>query len=557
MKVFPYIQSVKVFCKKTRAFGPKQKGQKDPGVPRTFGPGTSVTIFSIIKVMRRFLSISWTIYFLLAGGIAWSGPIKIGKNTLLQYIKEGKLYFPPKGYFHNEFSAQAIADAIGQSYKDWEKYSIDADALKRQLEEINNQSYRRIPDYTGDDFFDYDAGESSENIPSVKAIVSKPEMPDFHPISLDEIKDMPDILDLYEIAPQNTRDKSPKELQEIIQNVHGALISNMLFREDVLKDASKMMVAYPFETRPMDEIFMESAALFYARPDDILPIDFQFSPVQTQLRDKLELQEDFYFNILPYSYLILTSGRIEPNYLEESIRYYFLTLAVPGVSLDKKIRSLTMLSFLLNNGDFVNGRPAADAILDSVYHSFSNPPWTVDYAAGMALLNLGAPQKIQELLKWRLQLDARRGKRTPGIAWLYGKVFGEYDFHVQDLGAFPHMMPDSKEEMTIMLRELDNIRSHIEPGFEALMWKLSTLKDIVVFLQLKGCIAQVIPPGQAKDDPEDETSPEGKIKIAPEIKPESGKNIFPEERKNTPPKGGNTDPEPKEDTDPEPVEDID
>lgn len=274
--------------------------------------------------------------------------------------------------------------------------------------------------------------------------------------------------------------------------------------------------------------------------------------METQLRDKLALQEDFYFNILPYSYLILTSGRIEPNYLEEAVRYYFLTLAVPGVSLDKKIRSLTMLGFLLDKRDFVNDMPAADAILDSVYHNFSNPPWTVDYAAGMALLNLDAPQKIQELLNWRLQQDGRRGKRTPGIAWLYGKVFGEYDFYVQDLGAFPHMMPDSEEEMAAMLRELEEIRSHLEPGFETLMWKLSTLKDVVVFLSLKGCVAQVIPP-EEELDPEGEITLGENINLAPETHVSSGENISPDEKTNTPdkndaPNNGNAGPEPGENT---------
>ncbi len=430
----------------------------------------------------------------------------------LQRMKQTTPSFPP-GYFHNKTDRDALAElAAYDDIRGWEKKRTDTNAayaqLKQQPVEFNTNYEAFLDDY------DENEGAPSMDVPSVKMDIVKPKMPDFHPVPLREIEDRPEILDIYDFAPEDATQKDPEEARRIIGDVNGTLISNMFFRNDLLKDVSKMMVFAPFETRPMDEIFMESAALFYARADDELPVDFQFLPAKEKLRKKLDLQKDFYFDILPYSFLVLTSQRIEPNYLEEAVRYYFLTLSVADIPLHRKIRSLTMLSFLCQPYDRINGIPITDIIIYSLYHDFgNNPPWIVDYAAGMALLNLHAPQKIQDVVQWRRQVDARRGRRTPGIAMLYREIFGKYDFYVQDLGAFPYMQPDSKEDREIALNQLHYIRSKFDAdSFEEMMWRLSDVNDMVVFLNLKGSVAQPIPTSQeTQTEPEDPSAePENK-----------------------------------------------
>ena len=177
----------------------------------------------------------------------------------------------------------------------------------------------------------------------------------------------------------------------------------------------------------------------------------------------------------------------------ESVSYYVLVLSTPGIPLHQKIRALTMLSFLCLPSDTIDDTSMGDVILDSLYNDFEDPPWTVDYAAAMALLNLKHPERFQELIDWRMQLEqekkSRNEERTPGIAWLYNDVFGEYDLLVEELGDFPRLKPDSQKERMAAMRQLVEIRRHIAPGSaEELMWKFSSLEDMVDFLQLKGSI---------------------------------------------------------------------
>lgn len=265
------------------------------------------------------------------------------------------------------------------------------------------------------------------------------------------------------------------------------VISNYLFERDTLRDAQNFLIENPFEKTPMDEIYLESDVVFANLPEGNLPIDYRFLSIEQQVDEELKLQENFYFEEFPNSSLLLVRGRIRPVYLQKSTYFYVLILTRPNRPLYQKIRALTMLGFLGRKGDGL-----ADVILESLKNDFKDPPWTVDYAAGMALLNLGEVEKFDQLVQWRRRIEAGKSQRTPGISWLYRDVFGDYDLYVQELGeGMPYMRPDTPEEWAIATRQLEDIRQHATSMVEEFMWKLESVEDLVEFLDWKGSILRI------------------------------------------------------------------
>lgn len=301
-----------------------------------------------------------------------------------------------------------------------------------------------------------------------------PEKPSF--VTLADIEAHSKEMELWELDPE-------ADMATHTQQV----ISNYLFERDVLKDAQNFLIENPFEKTPMDEVYLESDVVFSSLPEGELPIDYRFWSIEQQVDAKLKMQENFYFEEFPDSSLLLTRGRIRPVHLQNSIYFYVLILTRPNRPLYQKIRALTMLGFLARKGDGM-----ADVILESLKNDFKDPPWTVDYAAGMALLNLGEIEKFDELVQWRRRIEAGKSQRTPGISWLYRDVFGDYDLYVNELGEGMHYMrPDTPEEWAIATQQLQNIRQHATSMVEEFMWKLESVEDLIDFLDWKGSVLRI------------------------------------------------------------------
>jgi hypothetical protein len=313
-------------------------------------------------------------------------------------------------------------------------------------------------------------------------------------LSLKEINENPEEMEIWELDPGDGLDVHTRQT-----------VSNYMFERDVLKDTQEFMLENPFETRLMDDAYLEGDAIFSVLPEEPLPLEFEHLSLEERVNMELNMQQEFYFDELPYSSILLARGYIRRGYLQGAIRYYVLIL-IHNRPLHQKIRALTMLGFLGKKGD-----GEAELILNALKHDFVDPPWTVDYAAGMALLNLGEVEKFEQLVQWRLGIEARKSTRTPGISWLYGKVFGEYDMYVQELGdGMPYMRPDSVEEMEAATRHLQYIRQYATSEPEKIMWKLHNVEDMTNFLNLRGLVLRSDPTGEAQPPAPDTPTPDDK-----------------------------------------------
>ncbi len=298
--------------------------------------------------------------------------------------------------------------------------------------------------------------------------------------SLKEIMEGPQPREIWPVTADNSVADNTKH---VVKNYKYELAENRKLQEFIVES--------PFETRSLDDIYNESHTVFAALPYE--DVDETLS-IEQQEEFKLHLQEEFYFEQFPYSPILLARAYIHPWNVEDAVKYYVTFLAHER-PLPQKLRALTMLGFLGKKGDGV-----ADLILNSLRKDFVNPPWTVDYAAGMALLNLGEVEKFAELVQWRENIEAASKLQTPGISWLYNNVFGEYDFYVQELGGkLLHMRPDSPEEMKIASRHWQAACEQNMSDVEKMMWKLDSLADVVSFLNLKGMAVRTIPASNSTD----------------------------------------------------------
>lgn len=414
-------------------------------------------------------------------------------NSYFQSLKKDPRFFQS---FHLRQPLQLLNSIDGdrEEYKSWEKNPLQFKDVKSSIQPL------RPPQM-----------EDANQIEIEFVRLTPPAKPAF--VSLEDIRN--------DASPANrnfelegefvpTRMKRWKnvkrEVQQREQNPHFKdevdthtlhAVSDYISQISNLKEIQDFLIKEPFETLPLDELYKQSDILFEARPSGTVPADFYFSSPDIQADAALASQEEFYFKVLPGSSLILAPNYIRPTYLYEAVEYYTMVLAHPRRPLHQKIRALTILGFLGSKGDGM-----ADVILECLQHDFVDPPWTVDYAAGVALLNLGEAARFHDLIDWRMGLEAHQSKRTPGIAWLYNEVFASYDVNIEHLGeGIPAMRPETPEEAKITDEQLDYIRRYVTSQFEEMMWNLQDLDELVNFLQLKGLVLRRVNPTSEGETP--------------------------------------------------------
>ena len=420
-----------------------------------------------------------------------AGPLKPIKPIKL--LPHGK--FPMQGYYRNQFRVPDLSALQRNIYKSYEKPS--AVPLTKAFKALDD-SYRPTPTIVPTAQGEWHEVPVEDGLPEETTSVIRlirltpPQTIKF--LSLKEINENPEEMEIWELDPGDGLDVHTRQT-----------VSNYMFERDVLKDTQEFMLENPFETRLMDDAYLEGDAIFSVLPEEPLPLEFEHLSLEERVNMELNMQQEFYFDELPYSSILLARGYIRRGYLQGAIRYYVLIL-IHNRPLHQKIRALTMLGFLGKKGD-----GEAELILNALKHDFVDPPWTVDYAAGMALLNLGEVEKFEQLVQWRLGIEARKSTRTPGISWLYGKVFGEYDMYVQELGdGMPYMRPDSVEEMEAAARHLQYIRQYATSEPEKIMWKLHNVEDMTNFLNLRGLVLRSDPTGEAQPPAPDTPTPDDK-----------------------------------------------
>ena len=319
-----------------------------------------------------------------------------------------------------------------------------------------------------------------------------PEEPVF--ISLEDIRADEEAKKWY-FDIDETLDRYTRGMLDDLDYYTEGLARGFLSDEVDIQITQDFMAEHPFETVPLSTLYEYSDKLFAARPAGRKIRSSNDDEYYRQLDMRMAEQEEFYFKVLPASSLILVRKYIRPQLLEEAVNYYILSILRPHFSFHQKLRALMMLGFFGGKGDGL-----ADMLLKLVKENFKDPPWTVDYAAGMALLNMGEAEKFDQLVQWRKQIEAGKTKHTPGIAWLYGEVFDNYDLYVEELGGImPRMPEDSPEEGKIAMQQLQEVREHIVTTVEEVLWELQDINSLTDFLSLKGCVVRL---GPAEENPQ-------------------------------------------------------
>jgi len=181
---------------------------------------------------------------------------------------------------------------------------------------------------------------------------------------------------------------------------------------------------------------------------------------------------EVYFVTLPNAREWLSHPeKINPKLRRETAGFYlnFLLSRESGAPDAEKrtlflmrLEAMTMLGILGEKGDPVT----ISSILYAVKNQFGeNPSWLVDYTALMALANLGGEEVgILNLMKFRQEKEKTltntdNKAATPGIAWLYTRIFFAYDNGIKQLPIEPpYFAPDSEESMKIAAQELKTAR---------------------------------------------------------------------------------------------------
>ena len=175
--------------------------------------------------------------------------------------------------------------------------------------------------------------------------------------------------------------------------------------------------------------------------------------------------EFFFFKLTNQMELLSHPENIRPADRQKAVDFYYNFLRIstpeePQMVSYLRLTAMTMLGFLGEKGD----HKSADAIIHAVKRHFKNPSWLVDYTAFMAIANLGEEElALPYLFEFRQKREemftgTAEKASTPGIAWLYTRIFFSYDLGIKKLSMdTPYYSPNSRS-MSQAFEELQKLR---------------------------------------------------------------------------------------------------